>query len=304
LRPRLLITLFGFGLALAAADARAQTPDDPYEGMNRRFFASAMHLNERYFGPLARTYHGFTPGLIGVAIHNMITNLGEPVVVINDLLQARFRAAGRDAVRIATNTSLGIGGIVDLAGKEGMPHHDNDFGVTLGVWGVKSGPYLFLPLLGPSTVRDSIGSGVDVLLNPFTYLRFPGRLTLQYSTAVVGTLDRRLNTQGEFETLTADAADPYATVRSVYLQSREAQVRGEDAAPVLPPLDEAAPTSATAPGSSAQGPATLSDPAPLATEPNIRPVQEAAAADLDAPMATAFPTDTDQADSRRFAAAN
>jgi phospholipid-binding lipoprotein MlaA len=302
LRPRLLITLFGFGLALVAADARAQTPDDPYEGMNRRFFASAMHLNERYFGPLARIYHALTPGLIGVAIHNMITNLSEPVVVINDILQVRLKAAGRDTVRLATNTSLGIGGMVDLAGKEGMPHHDNDFGVTLGVWGVKPGPYLFLPLMGPSTVRDSIGSGVDVLLNPFTYLRFPGRLTLQYSTAVVGTLDRRLNTQGEFETLTADAAYPYATVRSVYLQSREAQVRGEDAAPELPPIDEPTPTSTPAPAPSAQGPAGLFDPA--APEPNIRPVQEAAVSDLDAPMATAFPSDTDQAASRRFAAAN
>src|SRR5580658_1583399 len=70
LRPRLLITLVGFGLALAAADARAQTPDDPYEAMNRRFFASAMHLNEKYFGPLVRLYHALTPGLIGVAIHN------------------------------------------------------------------------------------------------------------------------------------------------------------------------------------------------------------------------------------------
>jgi len=296
LRPRLLIAFVGCGLALVAADARAQTPDDPYEGMNRHFFASAMHLNERYFGPLARLYHALTPGLIGVAIHNMITNLSEPVVVINDVLQARLKAAGRDTVRLAANTSLGIGGMIDLAGKEGMPHHDNDFGVTLGVWGVKPGPYLFLPLMGPSTVRDSIGMGVDVLLSPFTYLRFPGRLTLQYSTAIVGTFDRRENSQGQLEALTADAADPYATLRSVYLQSREAQVRGEDAAPVLPPIDEPAP--------SAQGPTGLTDPAAPATEPNIRPVQEAAASDMDAPMATAFPGDSDQSASRRFAAAN
>jgi phospholipid-binding lipoprotein MlaA len=300
LRPRLLITLVGFGLALAAADARAQTPDDPYEAMNRRFFASAMHLNEKYFGPLVRLYHALTPGLIGVAIHNMITNLSEPVVVVNDVLQARLKAAGRDTVRLAANTSLGIGGMVDLAGKEGMPHHDNDFGVTLGVWGVKPGPYLFLPLLGPSSVRDGLGAGVDVLLNPFTYLRFPGRLTLQYTTAVVGTLDRRQTSQGELDALTADAADPYATLRSVYLQSREAQVRGEDAAPVLPPIDEPAPSGAPSP--SAQGP--TGDPAASTTEPNIRPVEEAAASDLDAPMATAFPSDIDQSASRRFAAAN
>jgi len=306
LRPGLFITLVGFGAALVAGGVRAQTPDDPYEGMNRRFYASAMHINDKYFGPLVRIYHALTPGLIGVAIHNMITNLGEPVVIVNDVLQARLKAAGRDTVRLATNTSLGIGGMVDLAGKEGMPHHDNDFGITLGVWGVKSGPYLFVPLLGPSTARDAIGSGVDVLLNPFTYLRFPGRLTLQYTSAVVGTLDRRQNAQAQLDALTADAADPYATLRSVYLQSREAQIRGENAAPELPPIDEPAPSAApsASPSPSAQGPASLSDPAPRATEPNIGPVQEAAASDLDAPMATAFPGDIDQSASRRYAAAN
>jgi phospholipid-binding lipoprotein MlaA len=310
LRPRLFFTLVGFGVALLAADARAQTPDDPYEGMNRRFYAGAMHVDQRYFRPLVRLYHALTPGLIGRAIHNMITNLGEPVVIINDVLQVRLRAAARDTVRVATNTSLGIGGMVDLAGREGMPHHSNDFGITLGVWGVKPGPYLFVPFLGPSTVRDSVGMGVDVLLNPFTYLRFPGRLTLQYSAAAVGTLDKRLNSQADLETLTADAADPYATLRSVYLQSREAEVRGESAAPVLPPIDEpeAAPPAtqeATPPATqSAPGPGAESAPLPTAPKAATTPAQQADASDLDAPMATAFPGDANPTALRQLAAAN
>jgi phospholipid-binding lipoprotein MlaA len=300
LRPRLFITLVGLGAALVAADVRAQTPEDPYEGFNRRIYASAMRVDKQYFQPLTRLYHALTPGLIGVAIHNLITNLGEPVVIVNDVLQARLHAAAHDTVRLAANTTFGIGGMIDMAGKNGLPHHDNDFGVTLGVWGVKPGPYLFVPFVGPSTVRDGIGMGVDVLLNPFTYLRFPGRLTLRFSAAGVGTIDRRLSSQSDLEAITADAADPYATLRSVYLQSREAQVRGEDAAPVLPPIDEPAPSGAPSP--SAQGP--TGDPAASTTEPNIRPVEEAAASDLDAPMATAFPSDIDQSASRRFAAAN
>jgi phospholipid-binding lipoprotein MlaA len=309
LRPRLLITLIGFAAALAAAEARAQTPDDPYEGINRRFYASAMHVNEKYFTPLVRLYHALTPGLIGVAIHNMITNLNEPVVIVNDVLQVRLKAAARDTFRVAANTSLGIGGMIDLAGKEGIPHHDNDFGITLGVWGVKPGPYLFIPFLGPSTVRDSIGSGVDILLNPFTYIRFPGRLTLQYTTAAVGTLDKRLNAQSQLDALTADAADPYATLRSVYLQSREAEIRGENAAPELPPLDEPPPAAtpasspSQAPGPSAAA-ATSSPPLAIAMERPAASVQLAAASDPDAPMATAFPCDTDHASLQHFAAAN
>jgi len=302
LRPRLFVTLIGFGAALAATAAQAQTPDDPYERINRRFYANAMHVNMKYFTPLVRVYHALTPGLVGVAIHNMITNLGEPVAIVNDVLQVRLKAAARDTFRVAANTSLGIGGMIDLAGKEGIPHHENDFGITLGVWGVKPGPYLFIPFLGPSTVRDSIGSGVDVLLNPFTYIRFPGRLTLQYTTAAVGTLDRRLSAQGQLDALTADAADPYATLRSVYLQSREAEIRGENAAPELPPLDDPAPASPQL-GPSASAP-EASPVSALATETPPAPVQLAAASDADAPMATAFPCDTDHSALQHFASAN
>jgi len=306
LRPRIFITLIGFCAALVAADARAQTPDDPYEGMNRRFYASAMQVDERYFRPLVRVYHALTPGLIGRAIHNMITNLGEPVVIVNDVLQARLHAAAHDTVRLAANTTFGIGGMIDMAGKNGLPHHDNDFGITLGVWGVNTGPYLFVPFMGPSTVRDSIGMGVDVLLNPLTYIRFPGRLTLQYTTAVVGTLDKRLNSRADLDAITADAADPYATLRSVYLQSREAEVRGESAAPELPPIDDPAPAPAT--GQSPPGPGA--DAAPVMTAPPDaasgmqQAAAEPAASDLDAPMATAFPSDIDHAAQRQLAAAN
>lgn len=300
MRPRLIFTLVGFGAALVAADVRAQTPDDPYEHMNRRFYASAMHVDQRYVRPVVRFYHALTPGLIGKAIHNMLTNLGEPVVIINDVLQARLHAAGHDTVRFAANSTFGLAGMIDMAAKNGLPHHDNDFGVTLGVWGVRPGPYLFVPFLGPSSVRDSLGAGVDVLLNPLTYLRFPGRLTLQYSNAVVGALDRRLGSEGDLEAITADAADPYATLRSVYLQSREAQVRGESAAPVLPPIDEpdaAPPATQTTPGPAAEA-------APITPEAATQSVQEAEASNPDAPMATAFACDTDHTALRQLAAAN
>jgi len=298
LRPRLFLTLAGLGAALVAAEARAQTPGDPYEAMNRRFYASAMKVDERYVRPLARVYHALTPSLIGKAIHNMLTNLGEPVVIANDVLQARLHAAGHDTVRFAANSTFGLAGMIDMAAKNGLPQHDNDFGITLGVWGVKPGAYLFIPFLGPSTVRDSIGAGVDVLLNPLTYLRYPGRLTLQYSTIGVGALDRRLSSQADLEAITADAADPYATLRSVYLQSRAAEVRGENAAPALPPIDEPEPTQ------SAPGPGADAAPLPTAPEAAAQSVQEAETSDPDAPIATAFACDTDHTALRQLAAAD
>lgn len=303
--------LVGFGAALITTQVRAQTPDDPYEGINRRFYASAMRVNERYFQPLVRLYHWLTPGPIGTAIHNMIVNLGEPVVIANDVLQVRLKAAGRDTVRFVGNSTVGIGGVMDVATRGGLPHHENDFGITLGVWGFKPGPYLFIPFLGPSSVRDGIGLGVDVLLNPLTYVRFPGRLTLQYSSAAVGTLDKQLNSQDELNAATADATDPYATLRSLYLQSREAEVRGEDAAPVLPPLDDPEPAPAqtappqTAPDHAAPAPGPGADASPVPTAPEAAaPSVQLAEADVDAPMVTAFPSDTDLPAPRQLAAAN
>jgi phospholipid-binding lipoprotein MlaA len=288
LRPRQLFALASLGAALLAGQARAQTPGDPFEKTNRGFYAATLSANRAYVRPIARLYAALAPGPIGQAIHNFITNLGEPVVVANDLLQLRLRRASDDLARLLTNTTFGIGGLCDLAVTQGLPHRENDFGVTLGRWGVKPGPYLFLPLLGPTTVRDAIGKGADIALTPLTFVRFPGRLTLEITTDGVGVLDNALRSQPDFEAATADAADPYATIRSDYLQSRAALIRGDDAAPILPPLDDPAPAT---PATSAPGPAarlTAPPAAPAAAPPPPGPL---ATADPDGPIATAQPCD-------------
>jgi phospholipid-binding lipoprotein MlaA len=305
LRPRHLFPLLAVGLAVVAGQARSQTPEDPYEKINRRFFESGVQAEQKYFRPVVRLYHALTPGLIGVAIHNFITNLGEPVVVSNDILQLRVQRAANDLARLVTNTTFGIGGIIDLAKREGLPHRDNDFGVTLGRYGVKPGPYLFLPFLGPSDMRDALGTGVDMLLNPLTWTRFPGHQTLQITTGILGALDQRVNAQAELEAATAEATDPYATIRSDYLQSREAAVRGEDEIPVLTPIDEppAPPSGAGLPTSPSaafdRGAPHLAAldalDAPIATAPSAAAAQLAAADDPDLPIATAQPADRDPA---------
>jgi phospholipid-binding lipoprotein MlaA len=299
LRPGQLFVLVGFGVTLAlpglavaqppaaqpsSDQPTAAAPGDPFEHANRKFYAASASGDKHIFLPLAKLYHALTPGFIGVAIHNIITNLSEPVVIANDILQVRLKRAARDTARLTANTLAGFGGIIDVADKAGIPYEANDFGVTLGVWGFKPGPYLFLPMFGPSTVRDTIGMGVDAVLSPFNYLRFPGRTTLNVSSQVVGALDQRIAQQGDYDALLSGAADPYATLRSVYLQSREADVRGDETPEILPPLDDPAPAAGPAPAPSAAAQPDLRAPAMLAAED-----------DPDRPMMTASPYDRDEA---------
>ena len=280
----------------------APPPEDPFESMNRGFYAGHNGLDRTFFLPLAKLYRALTPGFIGKAIHNGVTNLAEPVVVANDILQGRLKQATHDALRITANSTAGFLGMMDVATPAGLPHHDNDFGVTLGRWGVKPGPYLFVPLLGPTTVRDTIGQVADIFLNPLLYMRFPGHMTLEITSPIVSGLDTRYRAEPGLQNILSQATDPYATLRSVYLQNREALVRGDDAAPILPPLDEPPPNdqnapppaSSGAPGSSDQGAPppnqTSPPPAPSAAAPVSESLAEAAP-DPDAPIATARPYD-------------
>jgi phospholipid-binding lipoprotein MlaA len=297
-RPAIVLVaigaLIGANPALAQPSTRHSTPGDPYEATNRRFFASQMGLDKGFFRPLARFYHTLTPGVIGVAVHNVLSNLSEPVIIANDLLQFRLKRAAHDTLRLTANTTAGWLGLIDVATPAGLVYRDNDFGVTLGRWGVKPGPYLFLPLVGPSTVRDAFGLGVDTAMNPLNYINFPDRTVVTISVDVVSALDERVRAEPELNALLADAADPYATLRSVYLQNREAEVRGESAAPLLPPLDDETtpPTGAgsTAPPAEAQPP--VDQPSPAAASPAASvagPITQAAASvpDADAPIATA-----------------
>jgi phospholipid-binding lipoprotein MlaA len=215
--------------------------------MNRKAFDHQTKLNQTLLKPLARLYRSATPGVIGKAIHNVLTNISEPVVIANDILQARVRNAVRDTVRLTANTTAGFLGLMDVATPAGLPHRENDFGVTLGVWGAKSGPYLYLPFSGPSTLRDTVGRGIDIALDPLTYLSYPHKVAIAVSTQVLNGLDTLEGSQAQLDALLQSAADPYATLRSVYLQNREALIRGENATPVLPPIDEDEPASAAAP---------------------------------------------------------
>ncbi|HEY1449157.1 MAG TPA: VacJ family lipoprotein [Caulobacteraceae bacterium] len=248
------------GLALillgpASAALGAAPVNDPFEKANRRGFAIEQTLTGKGVGYLGVIYRALTPGLIGKAIHNILVNLHEPVVFINDLLQLRPARAGATAVRFVANTTVGLGGMIDVTGATGLPHHPSSFGDTLGRYGVHPGPYLFIPLVGPSTVRDLFGNVVDFFLNPLHFVQYTNRQPVSIGLAVVGGVDQLARSEADLRALLSNAADPYATLRSTYLQYREAEVSGQTEIPtVLPSLDDGDPIPAAPPVTSPSGP--------------------------------------------------
>jgi phospholipid-binding lipoprotein MlaA len=234
---------------LVAGPCRAADPSDPWEGMNRRFFGIQEALDRHVIGPIARGF-GATPSPLRGALRNFGRNLGEPVVVVNDLLQGHVKQAAGTVARIVINTTLGIGGLFDVAKRNHLPHHDNSFGTTLGRWGASPGPYLFIPLVGPTTVRDAFGSVADIGLDPVTYVHYRSKTEISIGVAIIQGLGQRLDGERDMEAIRQTSTDPYATLRSYFLQNRQAEITGNtadiEALPDLEPADAAPPKAAAA----------------------------------------------------------
>lgn len=226
------------------------TPGDPWERSNRTGYAVQGALDKHFIHPLAKIYHTLTPGPIGRGVHNVLVNLSEPVVFFNDVLQLRFKRAGVAGVRFITNSTVGLLGLFDVAARNGMTHQDNEFGVTLGRYGVHPGPYMYVPFVGPTTVRDLLGSGVDFFIDPSHFLTYPNRTPVGEARFVVSGLDARIMTEDQLNALLSGAVDPYATLRSVYLQNKQGEIDGGGVPLNLPSFEDAVPTQpSTAPPS-------------------------------------------------------
>jgi phospholipid-binding lipoprotein MlaA len=265
--PPLLVA--GAVCASLAGPCRAATdPADPLEGMNRRFYAVQEVLDRHLFEPLAKGF-GATPSVFRSALVNFSRNLQEPVIFVNDVLQGRGGQAARTLARLVVNSTFGLAGVIDVAKKNHLPHHPNGFGTTLGRWGVQPGPYLFVPLLGPSDFRDAFGGVADIGLNPLTYARYPSRTEISIATTIVDGLGERVDAQQDLDTIRQTSTDPYATLRSYYLQNRQAEITGktlnietlpEFETPGTPPAGSAPPT--VSPPDSQPQPAAPAPPAP------------------------------------------
>ncbi len=251
--------------AAAAAAPDAFATNDPWERTNRRVFAFNQALDRRAIRPASVFYSHAVPRFLRARLRSALSNLGEPLVFINDVLQGRFGTAGATFTRLAANTTFGLAGLFDVSGRQ-IPHHDNGFGVTLGRYGVRAGPYVYLPVLGPSTVRDLVGSGIDAAANPLTWTRYPHDEIVGPVTGVLGGLDARAQADGDLKALRALSTDEYATLRSFYLQNRQAQVSGGqvniDALPSFDDPGTGPVTAPAAPGSVTPTPGAVAAPQP------------------------------------------
>ena len=222
-------------LTLGACASRPTDPDDlahfkeindPLEPMNRAVFQFNEAADKVVLRPLAIGYRAVIPRGLRAGIRNFLDNLEAPVVLVNDLLQGEGLRARDTLGRFMTNTFLGLGGLIDIASDAGIPYHDEDFGQTLAVWGVAPGPYLVLPLYGPSGVRDAAGVGVDVVIDPVGYyIRDEYGLTGSAVRYTLDTVDWRATNLEFIDEMRRSSIDFYAATRSAYRQQRNNEIR-------------------------------------------------------------------------------
>jgi phospholipid-binding lipoprotein MlaA len=219
----------GCAKAPPASDADAvadfNETNDPLEPTNRVFYAINNGLDTVILRPLAIGYRYVVPQVVRDHTHNVLTNLDTPVVLFNDMLSAKPRRAGDSLMRLVVNTTIGVGGIFDVATGWGWPAHDSDAGITFALWGVPNGPFLFLPVLGPSNPRDAAGFGTDIALNPLTWIGNGSTVTdLDWARYGVSAVDTRERVLDDLDKIKAQALDPYATIRSLSRQHRRSQI--------------------------------------------------------------------------------
>jgi phospholipid-binding lipoprotein MlaA len=242
--PATLLALALLGGALTGCATRPPADDpealeefratnDPIEPWNRAMYDVHQAIDTVVLRPVAVGYRAVVPGPVRTGVVNVLSNLRSPVILINDALQGETQRFGTTLGRFLLNTTLGVGGILDVAEDLGLPEHGEDFGQTFAVAGVEEGPYLFIPILGPSNPRDLLGYAADIAADPFTWLTFGNRdlaETLQYIRAgatVVSTRESLLDTLDDVQ---RTSLDPYATLRSAYRQRRAREIANRSGA--------------------------------------------------------------------------
>ena len=214
-------------LALTLLSACAtQTNKDPLEGMNRGIYKFNDVADKALIKPVATVYKTITPSPVRTGFNNFFSNLGSITTVLNDLFQFKFTNAFTDAGRFVINSTFGIAGFIDVAGMDNIEKHKEDFGQTLGYWGVGSGPYLVLPILGPSSVRDTTGLLFDTATSdPITYTHNIGEVRLHNQLRLAQLIDKRTELLTATDLIDEASLDPYAYMRDAYLQRRASLVQ-------------------------------------------------------------------------------
>ena len=207
--------------------------NDPYEQFNRGALRRNAKIDKYIVIPTLEAYFSLVSEDGRRGVHNFLGNLALPTIFLNDMMQGEVSRAGKSMWRLTVNSTVGLGGFLDPARKIGIPGHGEDFGQTLAVWGVSEGPYLILPLLGPSNPRDASGLVVDTVINPTNQIRFKQHIWWSGTRQFFTLLDLKGQTYQTIQGLQRSSVDYYSSLRSLYRQIRNEQIRngrknGED----------------------------------------------------------------------------
>jgi phospholipid-binding lipoprotein MlaA len=214
-------------------EAPAGDDNDPFEQTNRAIFHINDQLDTHVALPIAQAYVDVLPQPARSGIHNFLSNLDRPITFVNDVLQGQVTPAAQTVGRFTLNSTIGIGGLFDVAADMGIPNHDSDFGQTLGIYGVGEGPYLVLPILGPKPPRDLVGDVVDIFFDPMTYVPLREKTYWSIGRETLELVDLRAANIDNIATIKKTSVDYYATMRSLYRQHRNSLIH-KDAAETQP----------------------------------------------------------------------
>ncbi len=238
LRALFAAVLVGVFLTGCASTRMAEGPqeiNDPFEPFNRLMFNTTLAIDKVVLRPTAIVYRAVFPQPIRDSVRNFLNNLDSPIIFTNDLLQGELARAKITFVRTVVNTTVGIGGLFDVADRWGFPRHREDFGQTLATLGIGEGPYLFIPLFGPANPRDLFGYGTDLFFQPLTYVQWGEEWYVPYVRSGVDLIDLRARNIETLDEIEQTSLDYYASVRSLYRQSRNNEINnGASAVEDLP----------------------------------------------------------------------
>jgi phospholipid-binding lipoprotein MlaA len=223
----ILVILLSLGGCATPVSQRSD-PRDPYENFNRKVFAVNQVFDQVLLKPVSKGYSNYVPDFVQSAVGNFFGNIADVWTALNNFFQMKPRDAFQDTGRVLVNSTLGVAGLVDVASKLGLAKHEEDFGQTLGVWGIKPGPYVMLPVFGPSTMRDTFAKPLDLYADP---LNLVDPSVTENSLRALRLVDDRARLLPATDMIERVALDPYQFVRDAYLQRRELKVLDGESPP-------------------------------------------------------------------------
>ena len=225
-RAAVLASVIAVGLAgCASVPPEYRDPNDPWQPYNRAMFKFNTDFDNAFVKPTAQAYQKITPEPVNRSVSNFFGNVADLTSAVNNLLQFKLSRAGSDVGRVLVNTTVGVLGLFDVATNIGIPSYKEDFGQTLGYWGFANGPYFIMPVIGPSTVRDTFGFAGDVVLDPFFSVN---KEEIYWGFVGLRVVDKRAGLLTASDIFEEAAIDPYSFVRDAYLQQRANAVRDGD----------------------------------------------------------------------------